>query len=671
MKYYTVLSWIFVLSYFSRGFAQTDTLDNNLYKPSLEELNNLERANKTEASVSVAGFASATVRESAGIVTLITAEEIQKMGAREVVDVLRLVPGFDVAFDVNPVLAVRGNGVNEGKVLFLIDGQVINDISVGYCMIFQRFPVYNIDRIEIIRGAGSAIYGGQAGLAVINIITKKAQNNQEIGFSTTLGVTGNAWNRGIVEGYALSKLKNGVQVDISGSYNYGKQTDRNFFGGLKIAEVNNARFSSLTSNNFNIGLRYKHFQVRFVQNKYFTVNPHFGDSKINIAGNFLTMGYVFNISPTFSLHTKASFKQQTPYAFSDIPDLPPTVGTTGKLLSTMAGNLLENRYLGNVYALYKPWEILTLSLGIEAYHDQSSYFATDYRFRDSTKTASFNNIGAFAEANLRTKFVNITAGARVDKYGDVLPVVVPRLAITRAFERLHFKALYTQAFKAPSIHNIKFAQIGTNILPERFQLIEFEAGFRIDKKLRLSANVYDILIQNFITRQDLGTTAFQFANTGNIGTQGIEGEAYYQAGWGDVHFGYSFYRVSQAENDKLIEGLPTVAPGLPAQKATLRVSLNVRQDITANVVFMYLTNKFRRSSFTSNTVYEYPNEQHLNLNIQHKNFLLKNLTLMLGCYNVLDQTHYLLSWKRDFSADIFLPTQGREFVLKFIYNFKN
>ena len=670
MKLRLLLFFLLLVPFCAKAQDDSTQIDR-LYKPNLEELNSLERVQKGETTVSVAGFTAATVRESAGIVTLITSEEILKMGARDVVDILRTVPGFDVAFDINPILTVRGNSANEGKLLFLIDGQAINDISLGYSMVFQRFAVLNIDRIEIIRGAGSVIYGGQAGLAVINIITKKISNNNELSFSTTLGITGNAWNRSIVEGYALTKLKNGTQIDISGSYNYGKQTDRNYLGGLQGATVDNAKYSWLNAHNFNIGLRYKNLQIRFVQNKYFSNNPHFGDAKINIAGTFFTAGYMFNLSPKVSLYTKLSFKQQTPYYFSDIPDSPISSGIIGKLESVEAGNITESRILTNTSIVYKPIEMLTFSAGIEAFYDKSSYFATNYRFNDGSQAAEFSNIGAFAEVSVRSKIANVTAGARVDKYGNVEPVVVPRLAITRAFNRLHFKALYSRAFKAPTILNIKFAKLGTPILPEKFQLIEFEVGFRIDKKLRLSTNVYDIQIQNFITRQDLNTTQFEFTNAGNVRTQGIEGELCLQKTWGEVNLGYSFYRVFEANKDRLIEGLPSVMPGLPAQKATLRVSVNITKDFSVNMLLIHLTNKFRKSFIESNAVYEFPSEQHLNLNLQYKNFLLKNLSVTLGCYNVLDQVQYLLSSKRDGSSDVFLPTQSREFLLKLIYNIKN
>jgi outer membrane receptor protein involved in Fe transport len=537
-------------------------------------------------------------------------------------------------------------------------------------MIFKRFPVYNIDRVEIIRGAGSAIYGGQAGLAVINVITKQTNNKQEIGFSTTLGATGNAWNTAIMEGYALTKFKSGLAIDISASFNYGKQTDRNFTGGLTSSYINNAQYSTLSSNNLNVGVRYKQLSVRFVSNKYFTINPHFGNTKVNMSGNFLTFGYVFNLNPRLSIYTKASLKQQVPYYFTDIPDLPASVGVTGKMVSTQGGNLLENRLLANVYAVYKPIENLTISAGTEVFSDRSAYFATEYRFRDSSRVAQFTNIGAFAEANLRSKIVNLTVGARMDKYGDINPVVVPRIALTRAFEKLHFKALYTEAFKTPSIHNIKFARIGTKTLPERYRLIEFEAGFRLGSKLQVSANVYDMYIRNFITRKDLSTSGFEFVNTGDVGTQGIEGEAKYKMDKLEVQVGYSFYRVSKNNPEREIRTLPTVSPGIPAQKATLRVSVDITKNLTANLTFIHLTNKLRNSDIDIKVIEEFPNEQHLNLNLQYNDFLIKNLSLAAGCVNVLDQKHHFVSWKRDFSATIYLPAQGREFLIRLIYQIK-
>ncbi len=128
---------------------------------------------------------------------------------------------------------MRGNGANEAKILFQVDGQQINDISFGYSFMMQRFPLSNIERIEIIRGAGSAIYGGMAGLAVVNIITKMPASNQEIGFVSVVGASSpQTLMRNNIEVYSLNKFNNGLEVSISAARLAGKMTDVNYIGGL-------------------------------------------------------------------------------------------------------------------------------------------------------------------------------------------------------------------------------------------------------------------------------------------------------------------------------------------------------------------------------------------------------------------------------------------------------
>ncbi|MHC4720858.1 MAG: TonB-dependent receptor plug domain-containing protein, partial [Planctomycetota bacterium] len=136
-----------------------------LFEMSLEEL--------MEVEVSVASRKESTQRESPGIVTVITREEIQKSGARDLVDILRLVPGFHVGYDTVGAygVAVRGIWANEGKVLVLMDGVELNDDMYGSFQYGHHIPVDIVERIEIMRGPGSAMYGESAELGVISIKT--------------------------------------------------------------------------------------------------------------------------------------------------------------------------------------------------------------------------------------------------------------------------------------------------------------------------------------------------------------------------------------------------------------------------------------------------------------------------------------------------------------------
>ena len=156
--------------------AFTQDLDSLLKMSAFTEESELQKV--LNQNLTVSSSKALTTRETPGIISLVTAEEIRNSGARDLTDILRLVPGFDVAQDLQFVMGIglRGNWANEGKVLVMLDGQPFNDLLYQTVAVGNRFPVDAIERIEIIRGPGSAIYGGSAEYGVINIVTRAAES---------------------------------------------------------------------------------------------------------------------------------------------------------------------------------------------------------------------------------------------------------------------------------------------------------------------------------------------------------------------------------------------------------------------------------------------------------------------------------------------------------------
>lgn len=129
-----------------------DSLFNlQVYTPESE----LQKVLNKNVSVSALKLSS---RESPSIITVINRDEIRNSGARDLTDVLRLVPGFDVMQDLQFVLglSLRGSWANEGKVLVMVDGVPFNELLYQTVAVGNRFPIDAIERIEIIRGPGSA-----------------------------------------------------------------------------------------------------------------------------------------------------------------------------------------------------------------------------------------------------------------------------------------------------------------------------------------------------------------------------------------------------------------------------------------------------------------------------------------------------------------------------------
>src|SRR6266496_2474838 len=146
----------------------------DLSEASLEQLGSI-KVYSASKHLQAAGDAPSSV-------TVITAEEIQEHGYRTLADVLRSVRGFFVTYDRNYTsVGVRGfarPGDYNTRVLLLVDGHRLNDNIYDEAMIGTEFPI-DIDliqRIEIIRGPVSSLYGSNALFAVINIITRRGQD---------------------------------------------------------------------------------------------------------------------------------------------------------------------------------------------------------------------------------------------------------------------------------------------------------------------------------------------------------------------------------------------------------------------------------------------------------------------------------------------------------------
>ena len=135
-----------------------------------------------EEQVVTAGVRASSQNKAPASLTVITEDEIRAMGATTIPDLLRGVPGIDVAAmnasDVN--ISIRGfNRRVANKVLILVDGRSVYQDFLGdtlWPIIDVAIP--DIARIEVIRGPGSALYGANAFAGVVNIITKSAQEVQ-------------------------------------------------------------------------------------------------------------------------------------------------------------------------------------------------------------------------------------------------------------------------------------------------------------------------------------------------------------------------------------------------------------------------------------------------------------------------------------------------------------
>ncbi len=156
----------------------------------MDDLMELSPSELADISVSIASGTAKTLSQSAAVTSVITAEQIATMGATDLHEILETVPGLHVT--IQPVTndytyTMRGirNDTNS-EVLLMMNGTRFSTPQQGTHMAGMIIPVEAIQRVEVIRGPGSALYGADAFAGVINIVTKKAADLDGV----TLGARG-------------------------------------------------------------------------------------------------------------------------------------------------------------------------------------------------------------------------------------------------------------------------------------------------------------------------------------------------------------------------------------------------------------------------------------------------------------------------------------------------
>ena len=182
--------------------AQKDTVGNVL-DMSIEQL--------MEMKVVTASGKEESNLDAAATMVVITANDIRKRGYTDLTELMYDLPGFDV---INPggrggvVAYQRGYRTPiTQRTLIMINGIVDNDLWSHEALIGKHYPVFNIERIEVLYGPTSSLYGANAFLGIINIITKDGSHLEDDSQQITVSTQGGSFNTRSME-LATSGRKN-------------------------------------------------------------------------------------------------------------------------------------------------------------------------------------------------------------------------------------------------------------------------------------------------------------------------------------------------------------------------------------------------------------------------------------------------------------------------------
>jgi len=628
-----------------------------------DEFFSLERASLEDTlnvKTSVATKSAMNLRETPGLVAVITREEIQALGARDLIDVLKLVPEFDFGVDVqgNLGLAVRGNWANEGKVLLIWDGQVYNEPLYSTVQ-FDRFPVDQIEQIEIIKGPGSVVYGGNAELAVINIHTLSAKTLKGSDAFAGYGQGTNARAREYA-GYSFGNTFGKTDIAAKAFLGGAQRSDRRYtdFSGASYAMNGNSR---LRPENLNLSVARGDSSFRLILDDfYLTDRDHFGSvlstgpSKVQFPAVFAEARHTIWLPGLVRLEPSLNYAKSQAWLEKD---------------NYFGYDKKTERVTAALTAFYHPGQYADFMGGTEYYHDAvkvDDITAAGSQYGNGSDSARYDNYAFFGQGNFPLEFVNLTAGARYDKHSQYGSSLVPRVAATRLAGDFNLKAIYSQAFRAPSIENIR---LNPAIKPEKTTSEEFEAGYKASETVFLSANVFDIAIKDPIifnsSTTPAGTTE-SYRNYDRTGTAGFGLGFKFKSGASRADLSYQCYMAHDNRVD--VYSVPLHASyllGFPRHKFTLTASLPLGPGLSLNPSAIYLSRRYGYAGDGSLKVFG--ERVMTDLNLRMKDRLLKGLALDLGVKDLFKSGYsYIQPYDGGHAP---LPAGSREIFIKADYGF--
>ena len=633
-RFQIVFRWLAILALTATAGAQQDVKD--LSEVSLEELSNIQvySASKHMQSAS----------EAPASVTVVTADEIQKYGYRNLADILRSVPGFYVTYDRDyTFVGVRGFGRLgdwNSRILVLIDGHRINNNVLGQAMLGNEFlvDVDMIERVEIVRGPSSSLYGANAFFAVINVITRTAKQVKDWELSFQTGSFGTNEGRATYghQFHDLGVLVSGTFYNSTGQTLFLPQFDN---------PANNNGITSDTDYE-----SYKHILATLTYHG-FTLQGLFSTRDKGVPTAYF--GAVFNDPQDYNIdsHQYVSLDYQHPIGKwqldagtsydqarlqGPVPEAPLMAGEP-VVLNTFS--FRGNWWTGEIKVSRDLFERNHLTFGSEVRdnlrQDQGDLLNPPNAFTSEPNSSLITALYVQDEFGITSR-LTLNAGVRYDHYSTFGGTTNPRAAlIFRAAEKTTFKLLYGNAFSAPDVYETSpdfgvFYDDNLKLRPERIQSLEGRVEQGLGQYFELSSGVYRNRISDLITlAQNPIDQNFVYENAGSAQAVGMDVELSGRAANGIQ--GKASFDYVDAYSDSA--GHPSLnnSPG-PMAKLNLIVPL-VDQRLSAGVEGQFLG---RRLTLLQNSVSSY----------QVFNFTLlghtlgKHLDVAASAFNILNKKYF-------------------------------
>jgi iron complex outermembrane receptor protein len=537
-----------------------------------------------EDFVSIATGTKKAIHKAPAITTVITRKQIENLGATHLDEVLERVPGLHVSFSTvsrsDPIYSIRGiqTGFNP-QILVLLNGvEFKNSFSGGLPYTFH-YPLTNVERIEVIRGPGSALYGADAFSGVINIITSQLKGEKisvggRIGSFNSHDFWLQAENEFDEGSWRLSFEQQVSEGDDERVASADLQTVLDGAFGTNVSLAPAALDSRYDIVNIHADIKWKNWQL---ENWYWqqsdgglgpggaqAIDPK-GFQDVNLFRTLLK--FEKNINDNLSLNSHVSWMKTTNDSYFVLfpSDTVLPIGSDGNInFGNIAGIVqFPDGYIGNPKSVqedlrfhlamsWSGWDDhnVTTAIGYSDFNVEAEEFknfgpgvidgsqtlvdgtlsnvtGTPYVFIPNVSRE--NNYVLIQDEWAISNDLELTLGLRYDDYSDFGSSINPRAALVwQASHNLTTKLLFGSAFRAPSFNemfliNNPSALGDPDVQPEEIDTWEFSLEYKPSFDVRLAVNLYRYEAEDLIDKIP-SSEGLKTANVRDQDGYGLESE---------------------------------------------------------------------------------------------------------------------------------------------------
>lgn len=559
------LACFFALLCLFSAFTQAQTTaDQDLTSLSIEELSQLR--------ISTASRHLEDPRKAPSSVSVIPAEEIVRYGWRTVGDILRSVRGFYTAYDRDyQYLGVRGflqSGDYNARFLLMINGHRINENIYDSAMIGTEFPldIDLIDHVEVVHGPSSSLYGTNAELAVINLITREVSRSEvEASGSTATYLSRQAR-------FTASLRRRDFSGLFSGSIYRSNGASRLFYPEFDTADNNNGIAENIDGDRFDqvfgdvqLGkLRIQGLysdRLKIVPSAYYDTNFNDPANRTRDIRSYIDAKYHRRLDSGTDLDFRAyydayRFWGSYPYGGTGSPDR--TVQINDAFADWMGLEGVVSKKLGRHRV------VLGGSGEYNARIRQRNYYVGQPPFLDDRRNPSLLAIFGESELNFTSQFT-VNVGLRLDRYAPFASAVSPRVAVMYLpTERTSLKYVLGTAFRAPDPYDLFYVDQEDITSPSKDLKPEKIASHSVilDHRLKNWLNSTTVAFFNDLKHEIDETVdaagSSHFGNGAGDRSRGIESELRAQTDSGlAARASYTYVKTWERENGRPVMNAPS------------------------------------------------------------------------------------------------------------------